>query len=138
MIKKIDHIGIAVDDLKKYLSIYRDVLGMEYLGTETVEEQKVKIGLLKIGEIRIELLQATSKDSPVAKFLAKKGGGIHHIAYQVDNLEATLRECEEKGIEVVDKKSRPGISGSMISFLHPGSMGGVLTELTTGQGSGIK
>jgi methylmalonyl-CoA/ethylmalonyl-CoA epimerase len=130
MLKKIDHIGIAVADLEQGLALFRDLFGLEYLGTEVVDDMKVRVGILKINEIRIELLEATSEDSPIAKFLAKGGRGVHHIAYVVDDVGQTLEAVESHGIKLIDKKARPGAEGANIAFLHPKSTLGVLTELT--------
>ena len=130
MLKRIDHIGIAVADLQQGLELFRDLFGLEYLGTEVVEEMKVRVGILKIGEIRIELLEATSEESPIAKFLAKGRRGVHHIAYTVDDVNQALMTCESQGIKPIDKKARLGAEGAKIAFLHPQSTLGVLTELT--------
>jgi methylmalonyl-CoA/ethylmalonyl-CoA epimerase len=130
MLKKVDHIGIAVADLKQSLSLFRDVFGLEYLGTEVVEAMKVRVGILKIGEIKIELLEATSEESPIARFLAKGGRGVHHIAYVVEDVNQALQACESQGIKPIDKKPRPGAEGASIAFLDPESTLGVLTELT--------
>ena len=129
MAKLISHVGIAVKTLEASISFYRDVLGMEFEGTEVVEEQKVKVAFLVIGESRIELLEPTSDDSPVAKFLEKNGEGTHHIAYQVDDLEASLAELKAKGVRLIDEKPRNGAHGARIAFIHPKASGGVLTEL---------
>ncbi len=132
MLNRIDHIGIAVEDLEQSLSLFRDVLGMTYLGAEQVPSQKVKVATLRVGAIRIELLQPTSEDSPIAKFLKKRGRGVHHIAFQVDDLPAALKRCEAQGLKLVDKSVRPGAAGASIAFLDPKCTQGVLTELTTG------
>lgn len=129
MTKKINHIGIAVRSIEAALPLYRDVLGMEYEGSEEVADQKVKVAFLATGESRIELLEPTSPDSPVAKFLEKNGEGIHHIAYEVDDLEATLAELKKQEIRLVDQEPRSGAHGTRIAFLHPKATGGVLTEL---------
>ncbi|MBN1656118.1 MAG: methylmalonyl-CoA epimerase [Deltaproteobacteria bacterium] len=132
MLKKIDHIGIAVVDLDQGLALFRDVLGLTYLGTEIVEEMKVKVGILKIGEVRIELLEATSEDSPIARFLADGGRGVHHLAFVADDVNRALNACEAQGIRAVDKQVRPGADGATVAFLHPKSTQGVLIELTDG------
>ncbi len=129
MAKLISHVGIAVKSLDASIPFYRDVLGMEFEGTEVVEEQKVKVAFLVIGESRIELLEPTSDDSPVAKFLEKNGEGTHHIAYQVDDLEAALADLKTKGVRLIDEKPRRGAHGALIAFIHPKASGGVLTEL---------
>ncbi len=129
MTRKINHIGIAVKSLDASILLYRDVLGMTFEGTEEVAEQKVRVAFLAIGESRIELLEPTAADSPVAKFLDKNGEGIHHLAYQVDDLEQTLAGLKEQGVRLVDEKPRQGAHNSLIAFLHPKATGGVLTEL---------
>lgn len=129
MPKKISHIGMAVKSLDASIPFYRDVLGMEFEGTEVVAEQKVKVAFLAIGESRIELLEATSPDSPVAKFLEKNGEGIHHIAYEVENLEEVLVQLKGEGVRLIDESPRMGAHRTRIAFLHPKASGGVLTEL---------
>jgi methylmalonyl-CoA/ethylmalonyl-CoA epimerase len=129
MPKKISHIGIAVESIEQALPFYRDILGLEYEGTEVVAEQKVKVAFLAIGESRIELLEATGPDSPVAKFLEKNGPGIHHLAYQVDGLAGRLAALKEQGVRLIDESPRGGAHHTRIAFLHPKASGGVLTEL---------
>ncbi len=129
MTKKINHIGIAVKNIENSLPFYRDILGMEYEGSEEVAEQKVRVAFLQIGESRIELLEPTSPDSPVAKFLEKNGEGIHHIAYEVADLEAALAALAAKEVRLIDQKPRKGAHGAGIAFVHPKASGGVLTEL---------
>lgn len=129
MTKKINHIGIAVKNIENSTLLYRDVLGMTFEGTEEVAEQKVRVAFFAIGESRIELLEPTSPDSPVAKFLEKNGEGIHHVAYEVANLESTLNELKSQGIRLIDETPRHGAHGTLIAFLHPKATGGVLTEL---------
>ena len=129
MTEKINHIGIAVKSLENSIPFYRDQLGMTFEGTEEVTEQKVKVAFLQVGESRIELLEPTSADSPVAKFLEKNGEGIHHMAYEVTDIEAALAELKEKGVRLIDEKPRHGAHGSLIAFLHPKATGGVLTEI---------
>lgn len=129
MLKKINHIGIAVKSLENSISFYRDQLGMTFEGTEEVADQKVKVAFLQIGESRIELLEPTSDDSPIAKFLEKKGEGTHHIAYEVEDVAATLVDLKEKGVRLIDEIPRRGAHNSMIAFLHPKATGGVLTEI---------
>jgi len=136
MPKKISHIGMAVKSLDASIPFYRDVLGMEFEGTEVVVEQKVKVAFLAIGESRIELLEATSPDSPVAKFLEKNGEGIHHIAYEVDDLDAALVQLKEEGVRLIDETPRRGAHRTRIAFLHPKASGGVLTELCEPSGHG--
>jgi methylmalonyl-CoA epimerase len=127
MIKKINHIGIAVKDLDKAIEFYRK-LGLEVSGTEVVESQKVKIAFITVGETRLELLAATSEDSPIARFIAKKGEGIQHLAFDVDDVRSQIEQAEDNDIEVIDKEPRPGAHDSLIAFLHPKSTGGVLIE----------
>ena len=129
MVSKIDHIGIAVKNLDEQIHFYSDVLGLPLEKIETVPDQKVRVAIFPIGETRIELLEPTSNDSPIAKFLEKRGQGIHHIAYFVRDLEGNLEILEKKGIELIDKQPRIGAEGSKIAFLHPKSTYGVLIEL---------
>lgn len=129
MTEKINHIGIAVKNLENSIPFYRDQLGMEFEGTEEVTEQKVRVAFLKIGESRIELLEPTAPDSPVAKFLEKNGEGVHHMAYEVADINATLTELKQKEVRLIDETPRHGAHGSLIAFLHPKATGGVLTEI---------
>ncbi len=129
MLTKINHIGIAVKSLEISIPFYRDQLGMNFEGTEEVAEQKVKVAFLQIGESRIELLEPTSDDSPITSFLAKKGEGIHHMAYEVDDIEAALAEMKKNGTRLIDETPRRGAHNSLIAFLHPKATGGVLTEI---------
>ncbi|AMV73906.1 methylmalonyl-CoA epimerase [Desulfuromonas carbonis] len=129
MTGKINHIGIAVKSLEASLPFYRDILGMKFEGTEEVAEQKVRVAFLAVGESRIELLEPTAEDSPVARFLEKNGEGIHHLAYQVEDLAAALARLKEQGVRLVDEVPRRGAHGTRIAFLHPKASGGVLTEL---------
>ena len=128
MVTKIDHIGIAVKNLEETLKFYEDVLGMKSVGTEVVEEQKVKVAFLP-GDTEVELLESTEEDGPIAKFIEKKGEGIQHIAYRVDNIEKAIEELKAKGIKMIDEKPRYGAGGAKIAFLHPKSTFGVLIEL---------
>jgi len=127
--KKINHIGIAVKSIENSVPFYRDVLGMTYEGSEEVAEQKVRVAFLGVGESRIELLEPTSPDSPVAGFLVKNGEGIHHIAYEVPDLEGALAHLQAAGVRLIDQNPRNGAHGARIAFLHPKATGGVLTEL---------
>ncbi len=129
MIKKINHIGIAVSSLDSQIPFYRDILGLKILGSEEVAEQKVKVAMFAVGEVKIELLEPTSPDSPIAKFLEKKGDGIHHIAYETDGIIDEIQHMEELEIQMLDKKPRDGAHGTKIAFLHPKSSGRVLTEI---------
>jgi methylmalonyl-CoA/ethylmalonyl-CoA epimerase len=128
-IQKISHIGIAVRDLDQQVAFYQDKMGLELLGFEEVQDQQVKVAIFKVGESNIELLTPTSPESPIAKFLDKRGEGIHHLAYASDGLEALLGTLEDKGVDLIDKKPREGAHGARIAFLHPRSTFGVLTEL---------
>jgi len=128
-ILKIDHIGIAVNSIDEGKSLWTDALGLPFEGSETVEEQKVTTAFFPVGESEVELLESTAPDGPVAKFLDKKGEGIHHIAFRVENLEAALEELKEKGIKLIDEKPRKGAGGARIAFLHPKATNGVLVEL---------
>jgi methylmalonyl-CoA/ethylmalonyl-CoA epimerase len=136
VLDKIDHIGIAVPSLQEGLAVYRDRLGMELAGIETVEEQKVRVAILKVGGTRIELLEATADDSPIAKFLSGGGRGVHHIAYRVADLDEALRRCEANGLKAIPGTRRSGAGGTQVVFLHPKSTVGLLTELTTGMADG--
>lgn len=129
MIKKIDHIGIAVKDLNETTRFYRENLGLEIEGIEEIKEQKVKAAIIPIGESRIELLQSTNLDGPIAKFIEKRGEGIHHIAIEVERIEEALQKLKKKGIQLVDQKPRIGANKMKIAFLHPRSTKGVLIEL---------
>ncbi len=129
MVGKIDHIGIAVKNLDETLKFYEDILGIKCVSTETVEEQKVKVAFLPIGDTEVELLESTEEDGPISKFIEKKGEGIQHIAYRVDNIEKAMEELREKGIRLIDEKPRYGAGGAKIAFLHPKSTYGVLIEL---------
>ena len=125
----IEHLGIAVADLTSAIEYYENILGLKCYSIEEVKDQKVKTAFFKIGQTKIELLESTSPDGPIAKFIEKKGPGIHHIAFAVDGLQDTLDELKEKGIRLIDEKPRPGAEGLNIAFLHPKATGGVLTEL---------
>lgn len=129
MVTKVDHIGIAVSNLEESIKFYQDVLGLELHGTEVVEEQKVKVAFLPIGDTEVELLEGTEPDSPIAKFIEKKGQGVQHIAFRVENIEAALEEMRAKGMRLIDEKPRYGAGGAKIAFLHPKSTNGVLIEL---------
>lgn len=130
MIKKIDHIGIAVKSLADLVPVYENVLGLHLHGYEIVEEQKVKVAKIHGGPDCIELLEPTSPDSPIAKFLDKRGPGIHHICLEVTDIEATLKRFADAGLELIDKTPRRGAGGCRIAFVHPKSTGGVLIELS--------
>lgn len=126
----IDHIGIAVKSIDDALKLWETTLGIKCTGTEEVAEQKVKTAFLPVKDTEVELLEPTADDSPVAKFIEKKGEGIHHLAIRVDNLEKALAELKEQGVRLIDEKPRKGAGGAMIAFLHPSATGGVLLELS--------
>lgn len=128
-VEKIDHIGIAVKSIEEWIGFYRDVLGLEYTGSEVVSEQKVRVAFLTIGESRIELLEPTSEESPISKFLETRGGGIHHIAVRVSDIDAALKRHQEAGARLIDTEARRGAHGMKIAFIHPKATGGVLMEL---------
>ncbi len=125
----IEHIGIAVKSIDEAKTFFEGVLGLKCYAVEEVKDQMVKTAFFKIGETKIELLEAIDENSPVAKFIAKRGQGIHHIAFATDDVNASLKEAEEKGVKLIDKVSRKGAEGLNIGFLHPKSSFGVLTEL---------
>ena len=129
MLTKVDHIGIAVKSLDEALPFYRDNLRMTFLGVEEVVEQKVKVAMLQIGESKIELLEPTDPESPVARFLEKNGPGVHHLAYQVADLVAAIAHMEQEGARMIDRTPRHGAHGALIAFVHPKSSNGILTEL---------
>ena len=126
---KINHLGIATRGIDEALSFWSDALGLENVHTEIVEDQKVRVAMLPLGESRIELLEPTSEDSPISKFLDRRGGGIHHIAVEVDDIEASLAKLKEKGMRLIDEKPRIGAEGCLVAFVHPSSANGVLLEL---------
>lgn len=128
-LKNIDHIGIAVNSIEEALGFWEQTLGIELHGVETVEEQKVKTAFLPVDDTEIELLEATDPESPVAKFIEKKGETIHHIAIRVDDLEAAIEEMKAKGVKMIDEKPRIGAGGARIAFVHPKASRGVLLEL---------
>ena len=129
-VKKVDHIGIAVKNLDETLKFYQDILGLECMGTEVVEEQKVRVAFLPVGDTEVELLESTDADGPIAKFIEKKGEGIQHIAFRVDNIEEAIETMKAKGMKMIDEKPRYGAGGARIAFCHPKSTGGVLVELS--------
>lgn len=124
----IEHIGIAVKDLKESIPYYENVLGLKCYAVEEVADQKVKTAFFMVGQTKIELLESTDPEGPIGKFIEKKGEGIHHIAFAVENLEEVLEETASKGVQLIDKQPRKGAEGMHIAFLHPKSTFGVLTE----------
>jgi methylmalonyl-CoA/ethylmalonyl-CoA epimerase len=125
----IEHLGIAVSNLEESIRYYEEVLGLKCYSVEEVKDQKVKTAFFKVGQTKIELLESTSPEGPIGKFIEKKGQGIHHIAFAVEGLQETLNEVKEKGVRLIDEKPRAGAEGLNIAFLHPKSTHGVLTEL---------
>ena len=129
MFSRIDHVGIAVTDLDAAIALHEQSYGMTLVHRETVEEQGVEAILLEVGEGHIELIKPLSDDTGVAKFIQKNGEGMHHVAYQVDDIDAALERVREAGLRLIDETPRTGIRGSRVAFLHPKSTGGVLTEI---------
>ena len=129
MLARIDHIGVAVSDLDEARALYERDVAIELVHRETVTEQGVEAVLLDVGENHVELLRPLAEDTPVGKFLAKRGPGLHHVAYQVDDIEAALASLKDAGVRLLDESPRVGIRNSRVAFLHPKSSGGVLTEI---------
>jgi len=130
---KINHLGIATNGIDEALKFWGGALGLENVHTEIVEDQKVRVAMLPIGESRVELLEPTSEDSPISKFLAKRGGGLHHIAVEVENIEAALAKMKQAGMRLIDETPRLGAENCLVAFVHPSSSGGVLLELVEPQ-----
>lgn len=128
-ISHIEHVGIAVENLDEAIAYYQDVLGLECYAIEEVADQKVKTAFFKVGDTKIELLESTDPEGPIGKFIEKKGPGVHHLAFAVDNVNEALSTVESKGVRLIDKEKRKGAEGLSIGFLHPKSTLGVLTEL---------
>src|SRR5688500_11722817 len=126
---KIDHLGIATKGIENALDFWEDALGLENVHTEIVGDQKVRVAMLPIGESRIELLEPTSDDSPISKFLEKRGGGIHHVAVRVGDIEASIAKLKAHGARLIDEVPRIGAEGCLVAFVHPSSANGVLLEL---------
>jgi len=126
---KIDHLGVAVNSIDETKGFWADVLGLKFEGSEIVEEQKVTTAFFPVGDSEVELLESTAPDGPISRYLEKKGEGIQHIAFRVENVEKALEELKEKGIKLIDEKPRKGAGGAKIAFLHPRSTHGVLVEL---------
>ena len=129
-VTKLDHIGIAVKNIDEALAFYRDTLGLSSVGEEVIEEQKVKVAFLPLGDTELELLESTSPDGPVAKFIEKRGEGIQHVALRVENIEEALKELKEKGFRLIDQQPRYGAGNAKIAFLHPKATGGILLEIS--------
>lgn len=126
---KINHLGIATKGIDEALTFWQDALGLENVHTEIVDDQKVRVAMLPIGESRIELLEPTSEDSPISKFLEKRGGGIHHIAVEVDDIVDSLAKLKARGMRLIDEQPRMGAEGCLVAFVHPSAANGVLLEL---------
>lgn len=126
---KLEHIGIATRGIDQAIGFWRDALGIESIETEVVEDQKVRVAMLPIGESRVELLEPLSEDSPIAKFLEKRGPGIHHVAIRVEDIRETLARLKKSGARLIDEAPRIGAGGCLVAFVHPASTGGVLLEL---------
>ena len=126
---KINHLGIATKGIDDALKFWGEALGLDNVHTEEVADQKVRVAMLPLGESRIELLEPTSDDSPISKFLEKRGGGIHHIAVEVDDIESSLAKLKAKGMRLIDETPRIGAEGCLVAFVHPSSANGVLLEL---------
>ncbi|MFN0087447.1 MAG: methylmalonyl-CoA epimerase [Blastocatellia bacterium] len=131
----IQHLGVAVSSIEDALKFWRDALGLELQEIEVVEEQGVRVAMLPIGESRIELLQAMGEETPVGRFLAKRGEGMHHLCVEVEDIHARLQELKSRGVRLIDEQPRIGAGGALVAFIHPAGAGGVLIELTQ-QGSG--
>jgi methylmalonyl-CoA/ethylmalonyl-CoA epimerase len=127
---KIDHLGIAVHSIEEAKKLFQDTLGLQFEGSETVAEQKVTTAFFPVGDSEVELLQSTAPDGPIAKYLEKRGEGIQHIAFRVENIEEALAELKDKGVRLIDEKPRLGAGGAKIAFLHPKSTHGVLIEIS--------
>ena len=127
MLKKIHHVGVVVPNLEQAMSLWRDLLGLRLTKSQTVQDQGVKAALLQVGESEIELLEPLSPDNGVGKFLARRGGGLHHVCFETEDIERELDGAKAKGIQLIDQKARPGLAG-MICFLHPKATRGVLVE----------
>jgi len=129
-ILKIDHLGIAVHSINEAKKIFQDILGLQFLGTETIAQQRVTTAFFPVGDSEVELLESTDPEGPIAKYLEKRGEGIQHIAFRMENLEEALAELKERGIKLIDEKPRQGAGGAKIAFLHPKATHGVLIELS--------
>jgi methylmalonyl-CoA/ethylmalonyl-CoA epimerase len=127
---KIQHLGVAVGSIDEALAFWRDGLGLELKEIEVVEDQGVRVAMLPIGESRIELLEATGQETPVGRFVAKRGAGMHHVCVEVEDLSAKLAELKARGVRLIDEQPRIGAGGALVAFVHPASTGGVLIELT--------
>jgi methylmalonyl-CoA epimerase len=131
----LDHVGIAVVDLREALAFYRDALGLDVEAAEDVPSQRVRAHFIPVGESAIELLEATAEDSPIARYVTKRGPGLHHITLRVDDIRGVLAQLKGRGVRLIDETPRPGAHGSLVAFIHPASAHGVLVELKQGNGS---
>ncbi|MBP7867836.1 MAG: methylmalonyl-CoA epimerase [Acidobacteria bacterium] len=129
MFRNVDHIGIAVSSLESVVTFYKDTLGLPLHGFEEVPEQKVRVAMFPVGDANLEFLEPTSPESPIAKFIEKKGQGIHHVALHVEDLTAKLEDLKSRGVRLIDEKPREGAGGKKIAFVHPAATGGILLEL---------
>lgn len=129
MVKKIQHIAIAVPNLDEAVRIYRDILGLEYIGEETISGQKVRAAFFRVGDTRIELLEPASPDSPIRAFIEKRGGGLHHIALEVEDIRSAIQTLQERGVDMLTPAPEKGTHGGLIAFAHPKSFSNVLVEL---------
>lgn len=129
MLRKIDHLGVAVRSLAEAIPFYRDVLGLPLAGVEEVASYRVRVAFFKVGESKLELLEPTSPEGMIAGFVAAHGPGLHHVAYEVDDLAEAIRACEARGARMIDRAPRPGAHGARVAFVDPGSSGSVVTEL---------
>ncbi len=132
MIAKINHVGIAVSSIEDALALYADVLGLTVGTFEVVEDQKTRTAIIPVGDSKIELLEATDSESPIARHIERRGEGLHHLAFEVDDIDYALRLLQEKGIRLIDEQPRKGVENTTIAFLHPKATGGVLLELVQG------
>ncbi len=129
-VKNVDHIGIAVKNLDESLKFYTEALGLKVEGVEEIADQKVRVAFLPLGDMEVELIESTSPDGPVAKFIESRGEGLQHIAYRVENVEEALKELKEKGVRLIDEKPRYGAGNARIAFIHPKATNGVLVEIS--------
>ena len=129
MLGRIDHVGVAVEDMDAALALYRDALGLPLAHRETVEEQGVDAALLDVGGSHVELLSPLGPETPVGRYLARRGPGLHHVAYAVEDIDSELARLREAGLRLIDESPRVGIRDSRVAFVHPGAVGGVLTEI---------
>ena len=129
---ELSHVGIAVRSIEERLRLWRDVLGLRVEVLEEVTEQKVRVAILSVGEVNIELLEPITEDSPIAKFIAKRGEGLHHLSFEVDDIEKKIRELEKNNVKMIDRVPRQSFHGARIAFIHPSSTGGVLIEISQG------